>query len=66
MRPGRKQRATDRTDRLLEAEAAAESLEGQGDRVNRQLSLVDRLTEGWKRVHERNHLAQIFHEQGGL
>lgn len=66
MSPTRKQRDGDRTDRLREAEAAAESLGEQRTAVNRQLSLVDRLAEGWRRVHERNHLAQIFHEQGGL
>jgi hypothetical protein len=66
MTPSRKHRTGEQEDRLREAEAATESLGEQRTNVNRQLSLVDRLTEGWRRVHERNHLAQIFHEQGGL
>lgn len=66
MSPSRKQRFGESEDRLREAEAATESLGERRTTVNRQLSLVDRLTEGWRRVHERNHLAQIFHEQGGL
>lgn len=66
MSPTRRQRSGESTDRLREAEAAKESLGEQRATVDRQLSLVDRLTEGWRRVHERNHLAQIFHEQGGL
>lgn len=66
MSPTRKQRHEDQTERLREAEEAAEVVESQGERVNVQLGLVERLTRGWRRVHERNHLAQIFHEQGGL
>lgn len=66
MSPTRKQRASDRQERLREAEGGAAALEDQSTTVNRQLSLVDRLSEGWRRVHQRNHLAQIFHEQGGL
>lgn len=66
MSPHSRQRAGERVNRLREAEAATRSLGKQRTTVDRQLSLVDRLTEGWRRVHERNHLAQIFHEQGGL
>lgn len=66
MRLNRAQRDGDRSDRLREADRATESLKAQKRTVNTQLSLVDRLTEGWRRVHERNHLAQIFHEEGGL
>lgn len=66
MSPTRKQRTADIAERLAEAEGAAESLKEQGGTVGRQLSLVERLTDGWRRVHERNHLAQLFHEQGGL
>lgn len=66
MSQNRKQRATEREVRLHEAEAATEALADHGQAVIRQLSLVDRLIEGWRKVHERNHLAKIFHEQGGL
>lgn len=66
MSPTRKQRSADIEERLREAEGASESLQEQGKKVDRQLNLVERLSIGWRRVHERNHLAQLFHEQGGL
>jgi hypothetical protein len=62
----RRQRASDVSRRLAEAESAATSVEDQGKKVNRQLSLVGRLTEGWRRVHEVNHLAQLFTDEGRL
>lgn len=62
----RKHRATDREERLREAEDASVSVAGQGKTVDRQLSLVNRLTEGWRRVHATNHLAQLFKDEGRL
>lgn len=62
----RRQRASDVSRRLREAEGAATDVEAQDKTVNRQLSLVGRLTEGWRRVHEVNHLAQLFTDEGRL
>lgn len=64
MRPTRRQRDDDREDRLHEAEGASKSLDAQGRAVKRQLSLVGKLTDGWRRVHEVNHLAQLFADEG--
>lgn len=66
MSPSRRQRTDDREARLREAEGAAEGIAAQGRRVERQLSLVGKLTNGWKRVHETNHLAQLFRDEGRL
>lgn len=62
----RKQRTNDHDERLREAEGAAAELSDRGDTVDRQLSLVGRLTAGWRKVHETNHLAQLFREEGHL
>lgn len=62
----RRQRDDDREERLREAEGAAETVNDRGRTVRRQLSLVGRLTDGWRRVHQINHLAQLFHEEGQL
>lgn len=62
----RKQRVDDREERLREAEDATAEVGKQGARVERQLSLVGRLTEGWRKVHDVNHLAQIFTDEGRL
>lgn len=61
-----RQRTDDREERLREAEGAAEGVAEQGRTVERQLSLVGKLTNGWRRVHETNHLAQLFREEGHL
>lgn len=61
-----KQRTTDREARLREAESAAEGVGEQGRKVENQLSLVRKLTNGWKRVHETNHLAKLFRDEGQL
>lgn len=66
MSPRRKHLREDRQERLREAEDATASLESQGRAVDRQLSLVGRLTEGWRKVHETNHLAQLFKDEGRL
>lgn len=66
MSRAKKQRESDQEERLREAEGAADTLNVQGIRVNRQLRLVDRLLYGWRRVHETNHLAQIFQDEGRL
>jgi hypothetical protein len=66
MTAGRKERASEREERLREAEGAAATVHDQGKTVDRQLSLVGRLTEGWKRVHRVNHLAQLFTDEGRL
>ena len=66
MSPTRRQRGRDREERLREAEGAATELDQQGRTVNRQLSLVERLSTGWRKVHEVNHLAQLFNDEGRL
>lgn len=66
MRPTRRQREDDREGRLREAEDATAEVDAQGRRVNRQLSLVGKLTTGWRKVHEVNHLAQLFTDEGHL
>ena len=66
MSPRKRHRTEDRAERLREAEDASASLADQGKAVNRQLSLVGRLTEGWRKVHETNHLAQLFRDEGRL
>lgn len=62
----RRQRAGDQEERLQRAEKAAETVSRQGEQVDRQLSLVERLTEGWRRVHTINHLAELFRDEGRL
>lgn len=62
----RRQRADDQEERLHRAEKAAETVDRQGEQINRQLSLVERLTEGWRRVHAVNHLAELFRDEGRL
>jgi hypothetical protein len=52
--------------RLEEAKKTAEVVAAQGDQVDRTLSLVGKLTEGWRKVHEKNHLAQLFHREGHI
>jgi hypothetical protein len=49
---------------LREAEDATATVDEQGRTVKRQLSLVGKLTTGWRRVHEVNHLAQLFTDEG--
>ncbi len=49
--------------RVRRAEEAAEGVREQGERIGRQLGLVGKLKKGWDRVHEYNHLAQLFHER---
>ena len=66
MRPTRRQRDSDRSDRLREAEDATAEVDARGRTVKRQLSLVGRLTVGWRKVHEINHLAQLFTDEGHL
>ena len=64
MMPTRRQRDDDREGRLREAEDATATVDEQGRTVKRQLSLVGKLTTGWRRVHEVNHLAQLFTDEG--
>jgi hypothetical protein len=64
MRPTRRQRDSDREGRLREAEDATVVVDEQGRKVKRQLNLVGKLTAGWRKVHEVNHLAQLFTEEG--
>lgn len=62
----RKQQLKSETEqRLREAEAAEAALEVQGCRVDSQLSLVGKLSEGWQKVHEFNHLVELFRAQRG-
>jgi hypothetical protein len=63
----RKGRHEDETSaRLAEAQQASKSTNERARRTDDQISLVARLTDGWRRVHEQNHLAQLFHEDGRL
>jgi hypothetical protein len=62
----RRQRETERKVRQREAEKATAEVDAQSETVNRQLSLVGKLTDGWRRVHKMNHLAQLFSDQGWL
>jgi hypothetical protein len=66
MSPSRRQRDRDREERLREADDATAELDARNATVDRQLSLVDKLTTGWRKVHQVNHLAQLFSEQGRL
>lgn len=52
--------------RLQRAESASLDFEAQGERVKDQVSLAERLVAGWRRVHERNNLARLFHEEGRI
>lgn len=60
----RRQRDSDREDRLREAEDATAAVNEQDRTVKIQLSLVGKLSAGWRRVHEANHLAQLFTDEG--
>lgn len=62
----RRQRNRDREERQREAEDATAELDATNAAVDRQLSLVEKLSDGWRRVHKVNHLAQLFNEQGRL
>jgi hypothetical protein len=62
----RRQRTNDAQERLQRAESASAEVSRQGETVNRQLSLVERLSEGWRRVHAVNHLAELFRDEGRL
>lgn len=53
----------DAQERLSQAQRTAEVVAAQGDRVEDRLSLIERLAEGWRVVHEENHLAQLFDEE---
>jgi hypothetical protein len=66
MSPSRRQRDDDREERLREAEGAAETIDDREKATGRQLSLVGKLTVGWRKVHEINHLAQLFSDEGRL
>lgn len=66
MSASRRQREGDRQERLREAVGAAEDVNANGRTVRRQLNLVQKLSEGWRRVHAVNHLAQIFSDEGRL
>jgi hypothetical protein len=60
----RKQLREEQAERLRAAEEAHESVTAQKKIADRQLSLVGRLSEGWDRVHEFNHLAELFQPKG--
>lgn len=60
----REQLRRERDARLRAAEAARDDVEKQGQTADTQLSLVGRLSEGWNRVHEYNHLAELFQPKG--
>jgi hypothetical protein len=58
-------KAREADERLRAAESAADTVASQEDRLGEQLSLVGRLSEGWRRVHETNHLAELFQQEYG-
>lgn len=62
----RRQHGEDQEERLQRAAMAGRTVDRQGETVNRQLSLAERLSEGWRRVHAANHLAELFREEGHL
>lgn len=62
----RRRSEADTAERLAHAEATAEEIEERARVVDDQISFVERLTEGWRKVHQRNHLAQLFHDEGRL
>lgn len=67
MKAQRNKAQTEDTDaRLKEAQQTAEKVAARGDQVDQTLSLVGKLTEGWRKVHEHNHLAQLFHKEGQI
>lgn len=66
MTSSRKQREREREERLARAESAAETVDEQGKQVHRQLSLVARLSDSWRRIHDTNHLAQLFRDEGRI
>lgn len=59
----RAQRDRERVARLREAEDAQGRVARQGQVVESQLSLVGKLSDGWRKVHEFNHLADLFQPQ---
>lgn len=61
----RKQHEQDRAESLERAQNVAGSLDRQENRVDNQVSFASRLTAGWRRVHEKNHLAQLFDREYG-
>lgn len=56
----------DAEERLKRALAAADTVADQEIRARAQVSFSQRLLAGWRRVHEKNHLAQMFHEEGRI
>lgn len=50
-------------ERRDEAEAALRETKKTTRKVEEQLDVIDRLREGWARVHERNNLAELFLEE---
>jgi len=62
----RKQRATEQQERLQRAENASEAISAQKEQVEEQIGLVSRLLKSWRRVHEENHLAQLFRDEGRI
>lgn len=48
------------SNRAAEAESALQNAEQAARRVEHQARVADRLRDGWARVHERNHLADLF------
>lgn len=62
----RRKREAEQEARLAEAEGAAAEVQAQDRTVKSQLNFVDRLATGWKRVHETNHLAQLFTDEGHI
>lgn len=65
-RKHRKTAAVESAEKQLKrAEDKAKVVAAQGNRVERRLGLIARLADGWDRVHEENHLGQLFLEEWG-
>lgn len=60
----RRQLRDERGERLAAAQQATDLVSAQGERVKVQISLVTKLSTGWRRVHEYNHLAELFRGEG--
>jgi hypothetical protein len=56
----RKRHHQEQNVRLQRAKQVAEAVDEQEQVTEIQLSLVRRLSDGWRRVHEHNHLAHLF------
>jgi hypothetical protein len=52
-------------ERLERAQQAGAEIDGAASTAESQVSLVHKLMNGWREVHRRNHLAELFREEYG-